>query len=125
MYISLQDLALIILFIAVLCAIVYFIITLKNLNRLLTIVDDFAKKHNESLDKSIQLLPETIRNTNQMTQSIKHQVDEVGTTISILGTGISETVATINDKADTGITVIRGVGEVLQILIDAFKKSKK
>lgn len=124
MYISLHDLGLIILFILVLCAGIYFIITLRNLNRLLMIAGDFVKRHNESLDKSILLLPETLKNTNEMTQSIKHQVDEVGTTLSTLGTGISETVATINDRADTGITVIKGVGEVLQILIEVFKKSK-
>jgi len=124
MYISLHDLGLIILFILVLCAGIYFIITLKNLNQILVMVGDFVKRHNESLDKSMLLLPETLKNTNEMTQSIKHQVDDVGTTLSTLGTGISETVATINDRADTGITVIKGVGEVLQILIDVFKKSK-
>lgn len=124
MYISLYDLGLIILFILVLCAGIYFIITLKNLNRLLITAGDFVKRHNESLNKSILLLPETLKNTNAMTQSIKHQVDEVGSTLSSLGTGISETVATINDRTDTGITIIKGVGEVLQILIDVFKKSK-
>lgn len=60
-----------------------------------------------------------------MTQSIKHQVDEVGTTLSTVGTGISETVATIHDKADSGIIMIKSVGEVIQILIDVFKKSKE
>lgn len=108
MYISLHDLGLIILFILVLCAGIYFIITLKNLNRLLMIAGDFLKRHNESLDKSMQLLPETLKNTSEMTQSIKHQVDEVGSTLSTLGTGIFETVATLNDKADTGITIIKG-----------------
>ncbi|MEL7566713.1 MAG: hypothetical protein AAGU27_17790 [Dehalobacterium sp.] len=124
MYISLHDLGLIILFILVLCAGIYFIITLKNLNQLLLTVGDFVKRHNESLDKSIRLLPETLKNTNEMTQTIKHQVDDVGTTLSTMGTGIAETVSTINDKADTGITIIKGLGEILQILIDVFKKSK-
>lgn len=125
MYISIHDLGLIVLFILALFAGIYLIITLKNLNRILIIAKDFLKRNSESLDNSIILLPETLKYTNEMAQSIKHQVDEVGTTISTVGTGISETVATINDKADTGITMIKSVGEVIQILIDVFKKSKE
>jgi len=124
MYISLQDLCLVILLILALCVGVYIIITLKKLNQLLTVAGDFFKRHQDNLDKSLQQLPETIKSTREMTHSIKHQVDEVGTSLSALGTGLSETVATINDKADTGLTLIKGVGEVLQVLIEIFKKSK-
>jgi uncharacterized protein YoxC len=124
MYISLQDLCLIILFILALCVGIYVIITLKKLNQLLTVAGDFFKRHQENLDKTFQQLPETIKSTREMTGSIKHQVDEVGTSLSALGAGLSETVATINDKADTGLTLIKGIGEVLQVLIDIFKKSK-
>ncbi|ATW27491.1 hypothetical protein [Candidatus Formimonas warabiya] len=124
MYISLHDLGLIILFIVALCAGIYFIVTLKNLNDLLKSGRDFFKHHQENMDKSFKLLPETLKNTSEMTQSIRHQVDEVGSSLSNLGSGLSETVATINDKADTGITLIKGVGEIFKILVDIFSKSK-
>lgn len=124
MYISLQDLCLVILVIIALCLGIYLMLTLKKLNQLLTIAGDFFHRHREHLDKSIELFPQTIKNTNEMTQSIKHQVDEVGTGLSTLGEGLSETVATINDKADTGLSLIKGLGEILQVLIDVFKKTK-
>ncbi|MGI6685872.1 MAG: hypothetical protein ACOX47_10475 [Bacillota bacterium] len=124
MYISLQDFCLIILVMIALSVGIYLLITLKNLNRLLTMAGDFFKRHHENLDKSIQQLPETIKDTREMTNSIKHQVDEVGTSFSSLGVGLSETVATINDKTDTGLALIKGVGEVLQVLVDIFRKTK-
>lgn len=124
MYISLQDLCLVVLVIIAFAVGIYLMVTLKNLNRILTMVNDLFKRQQENLDKSIQQLPETIKNTREMTQSIKHQIDDVGTSFSALGLGLSETVATINDKADTGLTLIKGIGEVLQVLIDLFKKGK-
>ncbi|HHT63967.1 MAG: hypothetical protein ACOX4H_06680 [Bacillota bacterium] len=124
MYISLQDLCLIILVLLAICVGIYFIITLKNLNNILKMAEVFLKYHHDDLNKSIQLLPETIKTTRDMTQTIKQQVEEVGTGLSALELSLSETVATINDKADTGLTLIKGVGEVLQVLLDIFKKSK-
>lgn len=124
MYISLHDLGLIILFIVALCAGIYFIFTLRNLNLLMTQAGDFFKRHREDLDKSLKQLPDTIKSTNEMAQSVRHQVDEVGSTLSTLGVGLSETVATINDKTDTGLTIIKGAGEIFKILVETFTKSK-
>lgn len=125
MYISLKDLGLIVIFVTVLAAAIYLIITLKNLNDLLKYAKSFLKQHHDHIDKSIALVPETIKNANEMTVSIKQQVDQVGSTVNSLGSGLSETVATINDTTDTSVTVIRSLGEIVKVLIEVFTTSKE
>lgn len=124
MYISLKDLGLIVIFVTVLAAAIYLIITLKNLNDLLKYAKSFLKQHNDNIDKTMSLVPETIKNANEMTVSIKQQVDQVGSTVNSLGSGLSETVATINDTTDTSVTVIRSLGEIVKVLIEFFTTSK-
>ncbi|MGI6712883.1 MAG: hypothetical protein ACOX4L_09275 [Bacillota bacterium] len=125
MYISLKDLGLIIIFLTVLAAVVYFIFTLKNFNDILKYAKEFLKRHNDSIDESVALVPETIKNANKMTVSIKEQVDQVGVTFNSLGNGLSETVATINETTDTSVTVIRSLGEIVKVLIDVFSSTKE
>ncbi|WP_425059010.1 hypothetical protein SCACP_36620 [Sporomusa carbonis] len=126
MYISLYDLGLVILFCLALVAGCYLIVTLRAILAVTRTVAAILDGWRSSMDKSIDLLPEILSNTNDAIVAIKTTAEPVSSLASYLESNLTETSDKFERMAETVLLYARWVPEIIkQIMALLSKKGDK
>ncbi len=136
MTISLRELLFVILFIALIAAVVYLIITLKNISTAvksvtllvdsnsanLTEIIDSLPKIAKNLKETTDKAPEIMENINSVVSDVRGSVDTVTDTVDVVGAAVSKTTLDITEKADIVTQYISLGAEIVRSIIEALKK---
>lgn len=126
MYISLEMVlkgtALFILFGLFVVLLVYLIITLNNFNNLVKRVSKVVKNNNENLSKTLVVLPEVLKNANDVTVTLKQNVDKAGVAISTIEAAVSETVSTVSEGTENVLQIVDVAVNVVKIILGRFSR---
>lgn len=111
MYIEMNSLLLLILALLGSVALVYIIITLKNLSKLISGINDMLNKNRDNIDELCNKLPKISDNLSEISDNVK-DVTEV----------VTETTADVIVAKDSLINNIEVFKDILNILIGVFVK---
>ncbi|MGA6927543.1 MAG: hypothetical protein WBY88_17780 [Desulfosarcina sp.] len=126
--VTLNELGLIVLFLAVVAAIGYAIITLRSINAAAREIADLVQRHRSDLDRlagSFPHIAETTENAVQISREVKKRVHEAGQAIQTISRDTTDTVLRVNETADQVATYVMVFGEVAKALLDLFPKGKR
>lgn len=118
MYISLTDFFLTIIVFVIAALAIYLVITLRNLNSLIQNFEKLLEKNADSLTKSMTVLPETIKSIGAVAQSAQEQIEDIGSTVNVLGSNLVETATSLNEKTVSGISFVKTIVEVVAVIKD-------
>lgn len=125
-YISIRDLmiflAVFILFCLLVVVGIFFIMTLNHLNKLLTRANKLVESNEESLHKTLALLPETVQNVNEVVANVKMGLDQVGDTVEAVETALTETVAAVSGNTQNFFSLVNTVSGIAKIIFEVFSK---
>lgn len=124
MYISLRDLGLAVLVIAAICACIYSVVVLKNINDVVKQFKKLFKNNAENMNKIFAVLPDTVKNANELTVSAKDQIESIGPVVYSVGSSISETAAALSDKTTSGVSVVKSVIEFATVIKELLMKKE-
>jgi len=102
-YISVSNLALLVVAAAVLVSAVFLIIFLKNLTDSIRVINSILKNNKSNIDESLKNMPAITKNISEISETANKEVKAIETAISSIGSAIEETSATvIKIKKDFG-----------------------
>jgi len=146
MVVSLRDLGIVLLFAALLAALLYLTVLLKKLSDILTVanrviadnekalrtITSDAAEITGSMKKSVQktgdAVPDILHNVNSITASVSSSVKNIDSSIANVGSGITQTVTAVKDSASnigTYITIAQEVAQIAMGLIGRARKRKQ
>lgn len=123
MYITIEALAIFILFFLAVIVSIFLVITLKSLNSLLKKLGKIVESNTENINKTINILPETITNVNEATISMKGTLDKAGSVIGTIDGAVTDTVVSISDTTDNVFEIVKVIGLIARYIASAFKHS--
>jgi predicted PurR-regulated permease PerM len=118
MYISFADFCLSIIVVVAVVAGIYVVITLRNANKLVKGLGKLLERNADNLTKSLALLPETIKSTGTLAESAREQIDDIGPSVSSIGSSIAQTAASLNEKTVGGMSLVKTAMDVVIIVKD-------
>jgi uncharacterized protein YjbJ (UPF0337 family) len=125
MYISITDLLIFIIVVIGSVAGIFLIITLLKLNRVISKVDKFVGDNSENATKTIEVLPDTVKNVGAAAASICKTSDSAGNAIESIGETISDAATTVEGKAEGILTAIDVASELIKVIPDIISKFRK
>ncbi|EAX47880.1 conserved hypothetical protein [Thermosinus carboxydivorans Nor1] len=126
MYISLYDLGLIILFCLALVAGYYLIVTLRAILAVTRTIAAIIDSRRSALEKSIELLPEILNNTNEAIVAVKTTAEPVSSLARYLESNLTETADNFERLAETVLLYARWAAEIIkQVMALLSKKGDK
>ncbi len=150
MYISVQNLGLFILFCIVVVVGIYLIITLRNLNKVLTETRKIIDNNNDNINKTVDNLtyasadikdiaeaigenkhvfykevPETIDNIHTISASLKNISENADQSLEVVSISLIETANTVKESTQDLTTYIKIISEVLNLITQAIFPKKK
>ncbi|HSM75717.1 MAG TPA: hypothetical protein VK852_13815 [Desulfobacterales bacterium] len=126
--ITLAELGMIILFLVVLTAGVYAVITLRNINAVSSEFSALLRRHRSDLDqlsKSVPHIAEISANAAEVSREAKLRVHEVGKAIETISRDTTDTVLRVNETADQVARYVMLFGEIAKALIELFPGGKR
>lgn len=142
---TLYDLGLVIVFVLVVVAVIYFIITMKKVYDLLGNVQRTFQTNEANINKTLSTLPEVLaktddiaanvqlgardfgatapvilHNVSAISGSLKDSADIVVHSVDVIGTGISETVDTVKESSGDLINYIKIIMEAVRYIVNYF-----
>jgi len=139
MAISIKDLGAFFIFLALMCALIYLIITLRKVSDLLGSVNkvisqneaaiaDITESVRNSLNNADETVPGILRNVEGITGSVNNSAKSLDTSIATVGSGIVQTVAAVQESASdigTYITIAMEAARVVKGFMAQTKGAKK
>ncbi|WP_027366061.1 DUF948 domain-containing protein [Desulfotruncus alcoholivorax] len=147
MYISLHELGLFILFAMLLIAAIFLIITLHNVNKLVSNINSKITDYTKDIQKTMANLTATTDNLNALTDSLvknKHLYEEkipgsidnihsitstlkntgkkIESSMDVIGLNLIETAGTVKENTRDILTYAKVISECIRILISKFSK---
>lgn len=126
--VTLNELGLIILFLTVVAALVYAIVTLRNINAAAREIGDMMRRHRNDLEKlagSFANIAETSENAVEISREVRKRAYEAGQAIETISRDTTDTVLRVNETADHVATYVMVFGEVAKSLLELFTKGKR
>lgn len=123
MYISLYDLGLFILFFIALGVGFYLIATLRAILGVVMQVRGVIENQRESLEETIEVLPELLNNSNAVVLGLRKTVETTSSAVSYLEGNITDTVDRVQETAETALLYARCVADVVKAVMTSFSKS--
>ncbi|MBS3975808.1 MAG: hypothetical protein KGZ75_03635 [Syntrophomonadaceae bacterium] len=146
MVVSIWDLGIFLLFVALMAALIYLTVALKKLSDFLSVLNRVIADNEKALEeiasnaaeitgsmkKSAQntedVVPEIIRNVQSITASVNNSVKNIDSSITTVGSSITQTVTAVKNSADnigTYITIAQEVAQFVMGIIERARKRKK
>lgn len=125
--ITLGELGMIILFITVLAAGVYAVITLRSINAAAREITAILRRHRSDLDELGKIVPhitETSANAVAISREVKKRVHEAGKAVETISRDTTNTVLRVNETADHVATYVLVFGEIAKALLELLPKRK-
>jgi uncharacterized protein YoxC len=123
MYISLYDVGLLILFAMALAIGYYLIATLRKLSLVITQLNGMLDENRESIEATLEVLPELLSNSNEVVANVRKTVDTASSAVTSLGDNLTDTADKVQETLDTALLYARCAGEVAKAVVGAFSKS--
>lgn len=126
--ITLIELGMIILFLVVLAAGIYAVITLRSINAVTSEITGLLRRHRSDLDqlsKSVPHITEISANAAEVSREAKARVYEAGKAIETISRDTTDTVLRVNETADQVARYVVLFGEVAKALIELFPAGKR
>jgi methyl-accepting chemotaxis protein len=126
--ITLTELGLFILFLTVLAACAYAVITLRHINAAVRDISDLVHRHRGDLDTLFASIPnvaETSENAVDISRELKTRVHEAGKAIQTISRDTTDTVLRVNETADQVATYALVFGEIAKAVLELFSKAKR
>lgn len=147
---SLRDLGIFLLFVALLVALVYLVLTLKRLSELIGGIHRIVEENERSIKAFLDSAPEVSRNALYITESLKtgirhseesvpailsnvegitgsinSSVQSIDSSITSVGSGINSTVAALQGNTGDGGASFSLIMEALRLLLSLFSPPKR
>ena len=122
MYISLYDLALLILFALALAVGYYLIAALRKVVAVVAQVNDILADNRQSIDSTIEVLPALITNSNEVVAGVRKTVETANSAVSCIEDNIVDTADKVQETIDNAMLYARCAGEVVRAIIGAISK---
>ncbi|NLD50891.1 MAG: hypothetical protein GX660_27430 [Clostridiaceae bacterium] len=106
-------------------AVVIVIVTFLNLNRLVKRVDKLVEKNDDHINKTVNVMPELVKNANEVSIGLKQGIDKANNTIETIGDSICETVTTVSEGTEGFFDFVSIAAEVVKALLNIFPVGKK
>lgn len=123
MYISLYDVALLILFVLALTIAYYLVVTLKKIAGVITQVSGMLDENRKSLDATIGVLPELLTNSNEVVLGVRKTIDTASSAVISLEDNLTDTADKVQETMETVMLYARCAGEVAKAVMGAFSKA--
>lgn len=123
MTISIQDLGLFIIFCLIVAVAIFLIITLNNLNNIIKRANSMMDKNGENINKALTMLPETLKNVNDVAANVKENSEKVGNVIETVEGAVSETAAAVSDRTESILDFVKIANNVVKIILNMFSSS--
>jgi predicted PurR-regulated permease PerM len=121
MYIDIEALAIFILVSLAVIISVFLVITLKNLNSLLKKFNKIVESNTENINKTINILPDTMSNLNEAAVSMKGTLDKAGSVIGTIDGAVTDTVVSVSDTTETVFEIVKVIGLIAKYISSAFR----
>jgi uncharacterized protein YoxC len=128
MAISIKDLGVFLLFLALMTALVYLVIALKRLADVLGGVNRVISANEEVVGELLRPVPRITSNAAEISDSVMKSVKSIDSSIATVGSGITQTVAAVQESASdigTYISIASEIARVVMGLMSGSKKKKK
>ena len=123
MYISLYDLALLILFAVALAVGYYLIAALRKVAAVVTQINDVLTVNRKAIDSTIEVLPDLIANSNEVVAGVRKTVETANTAVACIEDNLVDTADKVQETIDTAMLYARCAGEIVRAVVGAFAKS--
>jgi uncharacterized coiled-coil protein SlyX len=123
--ITLNELGMLIVFILILVAGGYAIMTLRNINGLVKEATVFLQKNKDHLNRIIPSINEISGDTAIAAKELKKRVGEASQAIRTISHEITDRVMTINQTADHLAEYAIVIGEIVKAIFNVFSANKK
>ena len=121
LYISLQDLGILILFLSGVTAIVILSIVLIRLNSLIGKITNIVDKNRGNIDKTMDQLPDTITNANTAISEVRATANSATGFIEGIGETVSESAASVEDTYGQFIDVFKSIVNIVMKVKEILK----
>jgi len=121
LYISLQDLGILILFLSGVTAIVILSIVLIRLNSLIGKITNIVDKNRGNIDKTMDQLPDTITNANTAISEVRATANSATGFIEGIGETVSESAASVEDTYGQFIDVFKSIFNIVMKVKEILK----
>jgi|LSQX01.2.fsa_nt_gb predicted PurR-regulated permease PerM len=106
-------------------AAIIIIITFININKLVKRVDKLVKNNDDSINKTVKVLPEVVNNVNDVSLGLKKGIDKATGTIEVIEDSLCETVTAVSAGTEGFFDFISIAGEVVKAVLKIFPLGKK
>ena len=122
-YISLYDVGLLILFAMALAIGFYLIAALRKIAAVVTQVNGMLEDNRESLDSTLEVLPELLSNSNEVVVGVRKTIDSASSAVTTLEDNLTDTADKVQETMETALLYARCAGEVAKAVVGAFSKN--
>ncbi len=141
--ITLYDLGLLVLFVLLVVAIIYFILIARKIHDLLGNVHKTLEANEKNLNRTLTILPEILEKTDDIASNVQLGARELGTSVPIIvnnfsaisdslrdsadlvvdsvdliGTGISETVFNVKERSNDVVSYVKIIMEAMHYIVN-------
>jgi uncharacterized protein YoxC len=141
--VTLYDLGLLVLFVLLVVAIIYFILIARKIYDLLGDVHKTFEENEKNLNKTLTVLPEILEKTDDIATNVQLGAREFGTSVPIIvnnfsaisdslrdsadlvvdsvdliGTGISETVFNVKERSNDIVSYVKIIMEAMHYIVN-------
>lgn len=113
MYISLYDLGLFVLFAVIVVAGIFLIVFLRQAIRVVSHIQVILNNHEDNIQKSIAMLPETLANINSLASTLRETVDQTNNAMQTLQ---EDLVDNLRDGLETFIIYAKVISEIFRVI---------
>lgn len=101
---------------------IFLIIVLNNTNKFIKKMNHIVDANKDNVEKTIAVLPGTVKNLGEAAGSIKTTMDKTGAVVETIDDVVTGTVATVGDTTENIFTIVKVVGDVFKYIVEAFKR---
>lgn len=120
---TLHDLGLIIVFVLVVVAVIYFIITMRRVYNLLGHVQQTLQTNEANLNKTLSTLPKVLARADDIAVNVQSGARVFGTTVPVILHNISAVSGSLKDSTDVVVQYVDVIGAGITETVDTVKES--
>ena len=123
--ITFNELGIFLVFVLIVVAGGYAIVTLKNINGLIQMASATLQRNQDHLNQIIPNINEISENTARISEEVKKSIGEAGEAVRTISHETTDTVLTINETADYLVKYALMIGEIVKTIVNMFSLNEK
>jgi predicted PurR-regulated permease PerM len=118
------DLMLFIVFCMAAVVTVFLVIMMINLINLIKRAIKIIDSNSENLSKTLAILPETVKNVNDVTVGLKENMEKAGVFIENIEDAVTGTVVSVSESTEGFMDIAKTAMSVFKMVVSFFSKNK-